>query len=462
MTQLLNKTGMNNIKLDDINKYFDFEGYLESIDFEKKVNNQDKKEKSIGCPSCNNDTLVEDSSLGIIVCTNPKCGQVADTLLDYNPEWKQYDDEDKSGGRCSMPINLHLPQSSLGTHISGMGRIKTLHIWNSMPYKERSLNNEFKKIHEVCQKANILKCIEEDARNMYANASKCKHLTGKNIGKHVITRGTNRISISAGCVFYACIRRGMTRTPKEIATLYGIKDADMHKGCKNLLKFLKQMKMNIKMGTSKPEHFVKRYCNELKIKTLYADEAVKISKNLEKLNIASDHTPYSLAAASILLMAELNKLKTISRKKLASQFSISEVTISKTFKEILPYKNILINDDITDKIVIKINNDMKKEEVPLEVLERMKKLGITTNNNIIIKQEVTDEYNFDDIIEDDDFTENYEEISEYCKEKIANAKYILNKLKSSTLEEEIILMRESYLLLSMLNNDLKQFYNDIN
>jgi hypothetical protein len=170
----------------------------------------------------------------------------------------------------------------------------------------------------------------------------------------------------------------------------------------------------------------------------------------------------AVSAASILLMAELNKLKTISRKKLASQFSISEVTISKTFKEILPYKNILINDDITDKIVIKINNDMKKEEVPLEVLERMKKLGITTNNNIITKQEVTDEYNFDDIIEDDDFTENYEEISEYCKEKIANAKYILNKLKSSTLEEEIILMRESYLLLSMLNNDLKQFYNDIN
>ncbi len=51
---------------------------------------------------------------------------------------------------------------------------------------------------------------------MYASASKCKHATGKNIGKYVITRGTNRISISAGCVFFACIRRGMTRTSKEI------------------------------------------------------------------------------------------------------------------------------------------------------------------------------------------------------------------------------------------------------
>lgn len=381
-----NKSG--DISLDDISKYFD--GYINDIDFDnfffnnnKQNDKKNENKNTIGkniCPECEKDSIVEDHSAGIVVCTN--CGTVLDGILDFNPEWKQFEEEDKSQARCGMPINIHLQQSSLGTSIGGMGknRIKTLHIWNTVPYKERSLSNEFKKIREVCQKAEIYKCIEEDAINMYAKASQCKHSTGKNIGKYIITRGINRISISAGCLFFACIRRGMTRTSKEIALLYGIKDVDMHRGCKNLLKFLKIMKMDIKMGTSKPEHFVKRFCNELKIKNQYIDEAVKIASNLEKLNLASDHTPYSLAAASILLMANIHQINSISKRKLADQFNISDVTISKTLKEIEPYKYVLTDTNATEKLMIKIKKDMDNEKIPSEVLERMKKFGIDTNS----------------------------------------------------------------------------------
>ena len=70
-----------------------------------------------------------------------------------------------------------LPQSSLGTTIGGgkfKSRIKTLHNWSAMPYRERSLHQVFKKFQEKCAFTGILKCIEDDAKIMYKTISECK------------------------------------------------------------------------------------------------------------------------------------------------------------------------------------------------------------------------------------------------------------------------------------------------
>ena len=450
---------INNIDINELSKYF--KGHLEGIDFTpNKVNNRNKNIDE--CSSCGKDNIIEDYSQGNLVCAD--CGQVLENILDYNPEWKQFEDEDKSGGRCSLPINVLLPQSSLGTSISGMGknRLKTLHSWNAMPYKERSLNNEFKKIHDVCLRAKILKCVEDDAKIMYKMASECRHVSGKNIGKFIITRGVNRISISAACVFFACIRKGMTRTSKEIASFYGIRDMEMNRGCKNLLKLLKHKKTSMKMGTSKPEHFVRRYCDELHIKNVYIEDALKIAKNIEKLNIASDHTPYSLAAASILLMASISKLKSITKKKLANEFSISEVTISKTYKEIEAYKHVLTNNDVTDEIVIKINNDMKDEDTPPEVLERMKKFGISSESTESTDNTKKKNMTIDDFDESDSDFE-LEEDDDYShfdcfQQRIEKITHIMNKLKYN---DDIKLLHESSKMIKSMSDDLNKCYEKL-
>lgn len=383
-----------NIDADEIAKYF--EG-CKGIDFAKilddhhKVNNQEKSEcDEIGeielqktlCFKCKSIDIVEDSSHGTIVCRN--CGQIQESnMVDHSSEWRFFEDDDKSG-RTGMPINMLLPQSSLGTSISGMGRnrLKTLHAWSAMPYKERSLYNEFKKIKDACSKLKLLQCVENDAKALYKMSSECKHEEGKNAGKPKITRGVNRISISAGCVFFACVRNGVTRTPKEIAIAYEIKDLEMNRGCKNLLKHLKNAKTNIRIGTTKPENFVQRYCDGLKIYNIYTQDAIKIARNIDKLNVASDHTPYSLAAASILLMAQLHELQFITKKKLALEFNISDVTVVKTFREIEKYKHVLIDNDASDKIAIKINDDLVNEDTPQEVIDRMKKFGLISDESI--------------------------------------------------------------------------------
>jgi len=102
---------------------------------------------------------------------------------------------------------------------------------------------------------------------------------------------------------------------------------------------------------------------------------------VEKINISSGHTPHSTAAASILLMAEIYDLRFITKRKLAYEFSISDVTIAKTYREILPYKNIVTDDNNTDSLLEKMNNDHKDDELSPEIIERMKKFGLLPEDN---------------------------------------------------------------------------------
>ena len=364
-----NNMDINNIDIKKLTKMFEVIDFKES----KKVNNYDLKL----CQTCGSDKILEDYSQGVLVCTH--CGQVLESnIVDNNPEWKQFDDDGgglSTGGRCSRTTNPLLPQSSLGTLITGYGKtkLKTLQCWNAMPYRERTLNNEFKKIATICANGNIPKCVEDDAKILYKLANDCKNLY--NSDKYIITRGVNRVGISSGCMFLACLKNGVTRTSKEIAILYNIKDQEMNKGFKTLLRLLKIKNVNLNIGTSKAHHFVKRYCEELKIKNIHINEAIKIAQNIDKLNIVSDHTPYSVAAASILIMAEKYDLKSVTRKKIATEFGLSDVTIAKACKKIQHCKHILSDDNIVNNIVKELDKEASDSISP-EVLERMKKFNI--------------------------------------------------------------------------------------
>jgi transcription initiation factor TFIIIB Brf1 subunit/transcription initiation factor TFIIB len=359
-------------------KSFSLYSYNEyNIDNESSEKSEKTSETS-NCSSCGGDSIIEDYAFGNLVCN--KCGQVLSNIIDNSNEWNQCHEEDVP--RCKMPTNVLLPQSSLATTITGsnFSRIKILHNWSSMPYKERSLNNEFKKIHDICLKANILKYIEDDAKILYKIITDCKHDSGTKSGHFVIIRGMNRISISASCLFIACVRNKESRTVSEIASLYNICDIDLNRGYKNLLKLLKTRHIDVKIGTSKPEHFIQRYCDILKIKQIYTLEALKFAKNLYKMNIASKHTPFSQASVCIYLMGEIYELKSLTKKRISYEFGISEMTIVKIYKIIEPYKYILMDNNLTNIVVDKINEQINFQFITPKVLERMKKFGIIRNN----------------------------------------------------------------------------------
>lgn len=331
-------------------------------------------EQDNSCPECGSSDFIEDYARGMILC---HCGQVIDNIFDTGVEKRNYDGDDNEPARCGMVHNVLLPQSSLGTTITAKGKLRKLHIWNSMPYKERSDNIMFKRIHEICITQGIVKKIEDDAKILCKRVSGTVHTIGKNKGKPIITRGFNRAGIVAACLFIACRRNEESRSTKEIASYFNIDERDVNKGLRSLLTILNGDNIVKDIGTSKVIHFIKRKCDELQIKTKHADMAIIIAVNIEKLNIASNHTTYSLAAASILLMSDIVGLKTITKKKLSNAFyNLSDVTIGKTFKQIKDYRTILVDNAKVNEILIDISRQQKTHIITKEVWDQMKRFNV--------------------------------------------------------------------------------------
>jgi transcription initiation factor TFIIB len=375
-------------------------------DFKEETKPEQEEEVNF-CKNCNSaDNVIEDQLLGIAVCTGPNCGNVLSTLIDTRPEWKQYDNGtyNKSGGRCSMPLNHFYPQSSLGTSISGYYRsnIKTLHGWSAMPYPERSLRKVLKEIETGCSKAGILKCIEDDAKILCKNISECKHSKGVNKGKKVISRGKNRKGLIAACVFFACRRKGKTRSPKEIADIFELKNTQITKGCKLFIKLMKLLKITFNLNSSASEHFIPRFCYKLHINENLIKQTLKIAKNIQKLNVASVHTPLSIATGAILLMANINGLN-ISRQSISSHFGVTDVTVMKTYKKLIPYKKLLVNDILTDKLLVLMEEERKKAVMPPHIQQ----MYDVVNQNIKDEANEEEEEDSDDEEFDEDVIEHY-------------------------------------------------------
>lgn len=321
-----------------------------------------RKKNGTACKGClERGTLTEDQHSSTIVCSS--CGMVNEEILDYGPEWRQYSNDDNRGesnNRCGGPSNYFFPKSTQGTIMVGINnsRLQRKQKWNSMVYKERSLNNVFEIITKVCVANKIPKIIIDTSKILYKHFSDHKHTTGVNIGKQIIIRGDNRKSIIAACVLKACTLCNDPRNSKEIAGFFGLMDKKVTKGSKQFNKILEDLDNNPHIVDNYynniTEDYIRRQCPKLKIDPEDTQLAVKIAYNCCKLKLASDHNPQSIAAGSILLMVQYRRLR-IDKKTIAKLFVTSDVTVGKIYKKIYPFATALVDSDATDFLIKRFN-----------------------------------------------------------------------------------------------------------
>ena len=111
------------------------------------------------------------------------------------------------------------------------------------------------------------------------------------------------------------------------------------------------------------------------------NHTVQVVKNIQKINIASAHTPLSVATGAILLIAEMNNLP-ITKKMIAKKFEVSEVTITKAYKKLCEYKKIILNNQLTDLCVTKMEEQKKAIQMPKELADKFSKMGFNTSKYI--------------------------------------------------------------------------------
>lgn len=327
------------------------------------VNDENVIEKSTDdsyCKHCNTNNMIIDDNKSKYTCNN--CGIEDNEIFDTRPEWNNYDDSTPTTGRCGVAINLFLPRSSTGTIISGSGysRVRLLQSWNQMPYKERSLSTILHHIEFSLKKFKITKAIIDNAKILYKNISDLKHTSGINKDKYIITRGINRYGIIAACAYYGAKLQNQIRTIREIAEIFNLKLPQLTRGCRKFLNLLADKTIIANITSSQPYEFINRFASKLKLDEDQINTAINISKNITKLDIASDHQPLSLAAASLLLTANIYELN-INKRTIADILGISEVTVIKTYKNIHQYKKIIINNRFTNIVYNKIQEKIKND-----------------------------------------------------------------------------------------------------
>jgi transcription initiation factor TFIIIB Brf1 subunit/transcription initiation factor TFIIB len=304
------------------------------------------------------------NSDGTRVCS--KCGKIATVMLDESAEWRQYEGDGSSDSmvRCAGYTNHYIQGGSLGTIMvsSNFNRLKRLQQWICMDSKDRSKNNILNKIYDRCTKAGIKKCAIDDIKGMYIE------FTNGTVGDRTSTvRGLNKWGLIAAITLYACKKRKIPRLPDEIAEIYDLNISDVTDGCKTFTELMQLKGIKYEMINSTPEEYLIRLAPELGMHGSFIELAVRIARNVRIIGVAAEHTPPSIAAASILLTAQLKKIK-MSSDDVAAVFRISHTTGDKTMDKIKKFVKIIIDDKKSEEVAA-IIAEKKKSMKPTIIVQ---------------------------------------------------------------------------------------------
>jgi transcription initiation factor TFIIB len=313
-----------------------------------------------GCCDINTNIIVNpDKSDSNFICN--VCGRNISSISD-SPEWRFYGaDDNKSSDptRCGPPLNSFLPKSSIGTSVSSYSnrcdnntnKVRRFQTWNSMTYKERSLNEVYKYITTVCTLNNINNIIINEAKSLYSLVATTK-----------ISRGKNRSGIIVASVFFACKNCDVPRSDKELSKIFELDNKDVTNGIKKFREILRTNRdYNNRLKNNKsiqPEELIDRYCNKLNISD--TKSILNICNIAKKYELIHENTPPSIAAGCIYYYILNNDLN-ISKNDIHKVCEISEVTINKCYKKIAEKINKKVDEYV--EIVNEIVNEIVDEIV---------------------------------------------------------------------------------------------------
>ena len=286
------------------------------------------------CSNCGKDALI--TEVESRVCT--ACGVDNGRVIDYAQEWRYYGSDDNKRAsdptRCGLPINPLLPESSLSTIVLGKGyeTYRRLNCWNGMTYRERSLINVLNHISKKAKSGNIPTCIVDKTIAMY-----------KMLSEEHIRRGESRESLIAACVMNALKDKNIPRSSTEIAELFGIRNKKLSKGCNQFAEIMysKDSDYLKKIKPTEPKDLINRYCDILEIDEVHRKYSMTVANLSDKLGICPENNPKSIAVGSIYLVSQVYRLE-FSKKDIAKKCKTSEVTISKTYSEMVKFQKYLL------------------------------------------------------------------------------------------------------------------------
>jgi transcription initiation factor TFIIB len=288
------------------------------------------------CPECGSDRLVRDYEVGEIVCMN--CGVVVATkLADRGPEWRAFDDEQRSKRtRVGAPMTYTIHDKGLSTMIDWHDRdiygkrlspgqkaqVYRLRKWQRRirvsDATERNIAFALSEISKISNSLSLPKNIVETASVIYRKAVKERLIRGRSIQ-----------GVTAASIYVACRKCGLPRTLEEIAQSSNLNKKEVGRSYRFLIK-----ELNYFIPPLKPSQCITKFSNQLTMPGKVEEIAHKILSTAKDLKLTSGRGPTGIAAAASYIASVLTGERKTQRE-IAEIAQVTEVTIRNRYKELV-------------------------------------------------------------------------------------------------------------------------------
>ncbi len=287
------------------------------------------------CPECGGINLILNKEKGEVICKD--CGLVIEEkLVDFGPEWRDFEDGDGSGRRTGAPMTYTKFDRGLSTDIgqkgdiyalAGKGRNKFFRL-RKWQYRistaiERNLKLALAELKRVASYLKLPKSVEEESSRIYTMAV-----------QRGLVRGRSMESVVAGALYAACRRHEVPRTLDELSEASGIDKKEIGRTYRFVTR-----ELGIRILPSNPIDYIPRFASALKLSAETQSKAVEILEKAQKAELTSGRGPTGIAAASLYVAALLNNEKRTQRE-VADIAGVTEVTIRNRYKELLKELNL--------------------------------------------------------------------------------------------------------------------------
>ncbi len=144
-----------------------------------------------------------------------------------------------------------------------------------------------------------------------------------------LVRGRSMESVIAACIYAACRSYNIPRTLDEIANASEVERKEIGRTYRFITR-----KLSLKIIPSNSKDYISRFASILHLSPKTQNDALKILKRAESLELTSGRGPAGIAAAALYVAALLNNEKRTQRE-VADVAGITEVTIRNRYKELL-------------------------------------------------------------------------------------------------------------------------------
>lgn len=287
------------------------------------------------CPDCGSENLSHDYEKAEVICNN--CGAVlADNLVDFGPEWRAFDADQKAKRqRTGAPIKYTKPNKGLvteidrynrdirGTKISPqsqaqMYRLRKWHKRSSISSSmERNLTIALSELDRIASYLGLPNNVREASALLYRKA----------VEKGLI-RGRLIESVVASVLYTVCRQYGIPRTLDEISEVSGIPKKEIGR----TYRFIKK-ELTVSVPLTNPVHYVPRFASELNLSGNVQERAKEILETAIGQGLISGRGPTGVAAAAVYIAGVvMGERRT--QKEVADVAGVTEVTIRNRYREL--------------------------------------------------------------------------------------------------------------------------------